>query len=484
MNSTIIFVKVVQINKTEFSRNTTNSSDVRNLFNISNLMIGNPEYGLINFLESTNLSENIDLDEHINISFNRIEINTSNLIVLNKSAKLWLYNLTFTNPRILRDGVVCPSTICTKESYSSEGTLKFNVTGFTVYSAEETPSEAQITTGGGGGGGASGIKLPPQCTDNKDCSKDEICWRGRCTQLFDVKITDFKSPVELGSFFEFTYFLKGMATINDDVNINFWIEKQGEKVTSGSDVIYLGSFEEKTETTKIFLPSTLESGVYEFYVEVYHQEYQASSHRTIEIIVKEGIAEIKFRESEEIRKYALIIIGILSVLTIFIIAKNLIKKKSSTIQAVKESTKPKEQIIKKETIKERGKLKEIFRRIFEIFGNLGKIIAIKTSNLFKGISNSLRDYIEKLKQRREDMKIEKQKEQQKKIKQMIVPKPATKKKQKESAFKSFLENIKLFFLKLGYELKLVFIRIFIILKNILRKKSTEELSAEELVEGS
>ena len=60
-------------------------------------------------------------------------------------------NLTFTNPRILRDNEVCPSDICTMESYD-DGNLTLNVTGFSEYSAEETPtsSTTMVATGGGG----------------------------------------------------------------------------------------------------------------------------------------------------------------------------------------------------------------------------------------------------------------------------------------------------------------------------------------------
>jgi hypothetical protein len=101
-----------------------------------------------------------NLDTYINISNNRIELNSTNLTFLNKSAKLRMYNLTFTTPRILVDGTVCPATICTQESYTG-GTLAFNVTGFSIYTSEETPvaastsSGSSSSSGGGDGGGVS-----------------------------------------------------------------------------------------------------------------------------------------------------------------------------------------------------------------------------------------------------------------------------------------------------------------------------------------
>ena len=67
------------------------------------------------------------------------------------SATLYLYSLNFTNPRMLRDGVVCPSTICTQQSYSG-GSLIVNVTGFSEYQADETPSEGGGSDDSGTGG--------------------------------------------------------------------------------------------------------------------------------------------------------------------------------------------------------------------------------------------------------------------------------------------------------------------------------------------
>ena len=119
-----------------------------------------PNQGKILFNQAINLTDdanpdddNIDLDSNINISSNRIEINSVNLPNFNVQATLFFYNLTFSNPRILKDGSVCST--CTQENYSS-GLLKFNVTGFTVYTSEETPtatpSSSTGTTSSGGGG--------------------------------------------------------------------------------------------------------------------------------------------------------------------------------------------------------------------------------------------------------------------------------------------------------------------------------------------
>ena len=149
-----------------------------------------------------------------------------------------------------------------------------------------------------------------ESTDNLlEASKQEV--------FFDIKIIDFESPMELGEFFEFTYLVRGMADINEDIEINFWIEKQGEVVTSGSDTIYIGDFEEKIETTKIFLPKSVESGVYDFIVQVVYEGYEAQSHRTIEIEIKKGIARIITAEGKVLNTY---LISVLVGLAIFILS--------------------------------------------------------------------------------------------------------------------------------------------------------------------
>ena len=298
-----------------------NKSSYEDLQNLSSVVLENTDHGKIEFNEAINLTDDsdltdnqIDLDNYINISSNRIEVNSTALPNFNKSATLYLYNLAFSNPRILRDEVVCPSTICIQNSYSG-GTLSFNVTGFTVYSSEETPTDEEVGGGAGGGGAGGGV----ECTDNSQCEGGEVCWNYQCAKLFDIKIIDFESPVKLGDFFEFSYLVKGVAEINGDVEIDFWIERNNEIITAGKDVIYLGSFEEKIETTKIFLPSGFESGIYEFHVRVSHPSYSAESSRTIEVQVKEGIAIIGPLELGTIQKYIIISLVILAVIILAVI---------------------------------------------------------------------------------------------------------------------------------------------------------------------
>ena len=141
-----------------------NLSTYEELQNLSNIIWENTDYGKVKFNVALNLTNDsdvvdndLDLDIYTDISNNSIEVNSTMLPNFNKSATLYLYNLSFTNPRILRDDSVCPSAICTEINYSG-GTFVFNVTQFSNYSADETPEETTTTTttsGGGGGGGTT-----------------------------------------------------------------------------------------------------------------------------------------------------------------------------------------------------------------------------------------------------------------------------------------------------------------------------------------
>jgi hypothetical protein len=159
------------INFTGFDGDTTNFSDMTSFVNAS-IIIEKSDSGKINFDSVTLNNTQINISEYINISFNRIELNSTALPELNKSATLYLYNLTTSNPQPLKDGVFCSD--CSEVSYTG-GIFAFNVTSFSVYSSEETPTcldgiqnqgETGVDCGGpcdacstgssGGGGGSRG----------------------------------------------------------------------------------------------------------------------------------------------------------------------------------------------------------------------------------------------------------------------------------------------------------------------------------------
>jgi hypothetical protein len=155
---------------------TTNFSS-KNIFQLSGL--SNVKFvnslGRIDFIDNVSISRDIDFTDKVRVEDNYIFVNSSYLSEFNVSANLTFYNLVFNNPRILRDGIFC--TDCVKLNYTN-GTLVFNVSGFSTYTSEETPTcsdglqngdESGVDCGGscsvcesgddtspGGGGGRGG----------------------------------------------------------------------------------------------------------------------------------------------------------------------------------------------------------------------------------------------------------------------------------------------------------------------------------------
>tara|TARA_Y100000310_G_scaffold4055_1_gene5002 strand:- start:297 stop:2168 length:1872 start_codon:yes stop_codon:yes gene_type:complete len=142
----------------KFLGKTTDLTNVSNLSKVRDFIVESPNIGRIKFLEELDLRNGVDFNKYVKISPRKIEINSSEMPALNKSATLYMYNLTVANPKIMRDGVECPSSICTIVSYVN-GTLEFTVTQFSVYEIVETEESSPSNSGGGssgGGGGSSG----------------------------------------------------------------------------------------------------------------------------------------------------------------------------------------------------------------------------------------------------------------------------------------------------------------------------------------
>lgn len=145
--------------------------------------------------------------------------------------------------------------------------------------------------------------------------------------IFSIRIIDFQSPVKLGEFLEFSYSTRGISGINGTSEVNFWIEKGSEIITSGSDTIYLG-VEEKIRTADIFLPTSVKSGIYELKIEVDYEGHIRSAYRIIEINIKEGFATINFGfgKFNIFIIIALIILMIVNICMIYRIQRKKIKK--------------------------------------------------------------------------------------------------------------------------------------------------------------
>ena len=159
---------IFSINNTRFGGNSTNFNEFSflEMQNLSGIIFDEPASGKIKFSVPINLTDDhnpqdgfCDVNRFINISFNKIDLNSSGLPNFNKSATLEIANLTFVNPRIVMNGIVCPLTICVKNSYVA-GVLSFNISHFTSFSAEEDTTSLSPESGSGSsstGGNYGGV---------------------------------------------------------------------------------------------------------------------------------------------------------------------------------------------------------------------------------------------------------------------------------------------------------------------------------------
>jgi hypothetical protein len=144
----IIYTDYKNLTKGESTK--IDQKTIKEIQKLNNLILENTNYGKIIFTEEINLMEDstpednvTDLDANTKIEFNKIYVDTFNLANLNKSAILTLYNLPFNNPIILKDNSICPETICERISYSNNN-LRFKVSRFSTYSAQESPKDTII----------------------------------------------------------------------------------------------------------------------------------------------------------------------------------------------------------------------------------------------------------------------------------------------------------------------------------------------------
>ncbi|PIZ53571.1 hypothetical protein COY28_03460, partial [Candidatus Woesearchaeota archaeon CG_4_10_14_0_2_um_filter_57_5] len=124
-----------------YAGQTTNLSQVQDIRAVGNLTAEVPQTALIKWNEPVNLINGTNFALQVNMSPNQVALNSSGILLLNTSAQLTLFNLTFASAAIFHDGQACTATTCSDKIYSG-GNLTFNVTGFSSYSAAE---EANLT---------------------------------------------------------------------------------------------------------------------------------------------------------------------------------------------------------------------------------------------------------------------------------------------------------------------------------------------------
>lgn len=234
------------------------------LSNIVDMTLEKPFDGKIIFLDSVNLTKDVidnfvNITKNVKVSYNYMRINSSALTSLAQPALIYLYDLVYGTPEILRNGVLCPDEMCSIISYNN-GDLVFRVENFSEYSAREKvivdiPDENEDSgggsSGGGSGGGASG-------SVDSSSGDDEV--------ELDVNL-DFSLDTER----IVVHLKKGQLTQKKVVILNngtgeilvaLDIETFGQFISPSERFFYLSAGEEKEIELDFYFPKRLVADIY------------------------------------------------------------------------------------------------------------------------------------------------------------------------------------------------------------------------------
>jgi len=175
--------------------------------NADNLSCERNSFGRINFKNTVNLQRlkynpGI-LERNLKIFDKKISINTNELYEFqNTPADITFKNVQFINPKILYNGVSCPTDICSNINYNrGSNTLSLNVAHFSQYEVVEGCGDgvcdsqetcgtcqqdcgqcSQGGTGGSSGGGGGGGSTKSNCIPKWNCT-DGLCVNGIQDQI-------------------------------------------------------------------------------------------------------------------------------------------------------------------------------------------------------------------------------------------------------------------------------------------------------------
>ncbi len=227
--------------------------------NLSDVIIENTNHGKIKFKELINVSDDenpsdrrVNVDSHVNVSHNRVFLNATALPNFNKSATLSLYGLAFNSPVILKDGVACPTVVCKQESYVG-GRLKFNVTGFSVYSAAEGAVPSPPSGGRGGRAEPKDLVITPSELNVELLQGGAV---RKTIQLYNKGGNQLNVVLSQERLEDFLIFPEGVnfdigAGEKKDVSLDFVAEDDGVGVFVGNIIVVAEGFREVVDVVVV-----------------------------------------------------------------------------------------------------------------------------------------------------------------------------------------------------------------------------------------
>ncbi len=270
-----INVAPLQILYSTFDGDTTEFNDYNqtDLYDISGIVLEKSEYGKVLFLENLDIVSMadddwiVDFDTNFQINSNAVYADDSKLIGINKSARIYFYDVDFIEPVIYHNGAICSSE-CSFVSYSS-GIYIFDVSSLdgAYYIREKIPDtycgdgvcnggETYITCpadcdapSSGGGGGGGGTTLPEE---------DE----GSTNENYDFYVSPlvFDSEISKGS-----YFRKVIYVINNGsspMSVNLYVSNLTSFIFPEVYSVYIEPGEIKPVNLDIYVSKTVPADLY------------------------------------------------------------------------------------------------------------------------------------------------------------------------------------------------------------------------------
>ncbi|MBN2330257.1 MAG: thrombospondin type 3 repeat-containing protein, partial [Candidatus Aenigmarchaeota archaeon] len=177
----------VEVTTNYFDGRTTDFSAITDFANVQLLILEKRAYGIIRFTENVNFSYAVALDPpSANISRNFARINTTMLRMLDRAADITFFDLSINGPLVLRNGALCPSSICSGVTVNGNN-YSFSVESFSDYKIEGSCSDGTLY-------GHCSSDKPKYCTSagaladdcgRCGCPSGKSCSDGQCVSQSD-----------------------------------------------------------------------------------------------------------------------------------------------------------------------------------------------------------------------------------------------------------------------------------------------------------
>ena len=228
------------------------------LANISSLTLSDEDFGRITFLENINLTVDV-VDNFVNLSKN-VEIldkyfyvNSSALTSFSKPSLILSKGITYNDPLILRNGEVCPESMCSIISYIKPD-LVFTVQSFSTYYIMENPNFGEDDEGdssSGGGGGTSTLIPSGGGTIYEDSSEIDLFNLSGFEAEINSKIGDsFRNSILVENFEDY------------EIEVGIIVEGINKFMHPSESVLKLGPREEKEIYFEYNFPLNSLPGIY------------------------------------------------------------------------------------------------------------------------------------------------------------------------------------------------------------------------------